>query len=203
MLEGVPGEVLDYGCGRGDLTFAISRTHPVQGVDVDLDRVAFATQEYAPLQFSRCEPDHLAFPDQSFDIVVSAAVIHFVPDPTQHIREAYRVLRDSGRLLMVCSNILYVRNAFRRVLGRRGATTSLWIPSEKEVSDLLTREGFEIEARSYFYDPPFEGWKNLGDVFAGLIQQVLSLLRVRKTCNYFLLRARKKPRFCCNDSSGR
>jgi SAM-dependent methyltransferase len=192
MLQGMQGEVLDYGCGCGDLTFAISRTHLVQGVDVDAERVAFAAQEYAPLRFSRCEPNHLAFPDQSFAIVVSAAVIHFVPHPVQHVREAYRVLRDTGRLLIMCSNILYVRNAVRRFLGRQGATTSLWIPSEDEVSELLGREGFEIEARSYFYDPPFEGWKNLGDACTGMIQQVLSLLRVRKTCNYFLLRARKR-----------
>src|SRR5262249_29251413 len=54
MLLGLEGEVLDFGCGYGDLTAAIARTHPVQGVDVDPERIAFAAREYSPLQFSVC-----------------------------------------------------------------------------------------------------------------------------------------------------
>lgn len=194
MLEGVPGEVLDYGCGYGDLTYAISRTRPVQGVDVDPERVAFAAREYPGLRFSCCDANRLDFPDQSFDLVTSVAVIHFVPDPADHVREARRVLRDNGHLLMVCSNVLYLRNATRKLFGRPTPATPMWIRSEAEVSDLLRREGFAIEARSFFYDPPFEGWKNLGDMALGLMQQLLALFRVRKTCNYFLLLAKKVPR---------
>ena len=46
-MKGLAGAVLDYGCGWGDITFAISRTHPdVRGVDVDPQRVAFAAAQY-------------------------------------------------------------------------------------------------------------------------------------------------------------
>jgi hypothetical protein len=48
-------------------------------------------------------------------------------------------------------------------------------------------------ASSHFYDPPFEGWKNVADVCVGLTQQALALFRVRATCAYFLLLARKVP----------
>src|SRR5262249_12442900 len=160
----VQGEVLDYGCGYGDLTYAIAQTHPVQGVDVDPQRVAFAEREYAPLRFRRCAPDRLSFPDGSFDIVVSVAVIHFVPDPVQHLREARRVLRDGGHLLMACINLHVVRNALRRLRGRGDEPTRVWVRSQADIRALLEREGFQVEAESYFYDPPFEGWRNLGDV---------------------------------------
>src|SRR6516225_1860816 len=67
LLQGVSGKVLDFGCGYGDLAYAIAQTHSVEGVDVDPDRVAFAAHEYAPIPFSRCDPAKLPFPDQSFD----------------------------------------------------------------------------------------------------------------------------------------
>jgi ubiquinone/menaquinone biosynthesis C-methylase UbiE len=194
LLRRVPGKVLDYGCGYGDVTQAISKTHSVQGVDVDPERVAFAAREYAPIQFTRCDPGRLSFPDQSFDIVASIVVIHFVPDPIQHLLEARRVLGDNGYLLIACGNVQKVRTAFRRLLGRGEEPTKLWLRPEPDVRKLLQDHGFQIEADGYFYDPPFEGWKNLGDVIVGMVQQLLSLCRVRTTCNFFLFLARKVSR---------
>ena len=191
LLEGLKGEVLDCGCGYGDLTYAISKTHPVEGVDVDPGRVAYAAGEYAPIVFRQIASDRLAYSDQTFDIVASVVVIHFVPDAIDHLRELRRILRDNGRLILVCRNIEYVRNAFRRLLGRGEAPTPLWQRSRTDVIDLLKREGFHVEAENYFYDPPFTSWKNLGDVCIGLVEQGLSLLHVKATCGYFALLARK------------
>jgi SAM-dependent methyltransferase len=191
MLAGLRGEVLDYGCGYGDLTEAIARTHLVQGVDVDPERVAFAAREYAPLRFSVCGPRRLDFADGSFDIVTSVAVIHFAPDPAEHLREVRRVLRDGGSLLLVCSNVQKVYNFYRSLLGRGPFRPPMWIAPEDEIRELVRQAGFEVTATGFFYDPPFEGWKSLGDVCLGLTHQVLSLLRVRATSSYFILLARK------------
>src|SRR5262245_34773268 len=77
MLRRLHGDVPDYGCGYGDLTYAISRTHRVRGVDLDPERVAFARCEYAPLEFQVCAPDDAPFPDASFDVVASIVVVNF------------------------------------------------------------------------------------------------------------------------------
>jgi ubiquinone/menaquinone biosynthesis C-methylase UbiE len=191
MLRRLRGRVLDYGCGYGDLTFAMSRTHSVQGVDVDATRVAFAAGEYAPISFACCQPDRLPFGDGAFDIVTSIAVIHFTPEPRVYLQEARRVLRKDGHLLIACGNTPVLRNAVRHVLGRGQVTSRVWAWSKPDFRALLHEQGFVVEAESYFYDPPFEGWKNWGDVVLGSVHQVLSLLRVRATANYYLFIARK------------
>lgn len=191
LLSGVQGSVLDYGCGYGDITFEISKRNPVQGVDVDPARVAFASREYAPIRFQVCRPDGLDFDDESFDVVVSSAVIHFVPDPLRYLEEARRVLRDRGHLLIVCSNVMIMLNTMRRLLGRPQKPPPMRIMYRSEVADMLEHSGFEIVRETFFYDPPFISWKNPGDVLIGTINQTLSLLRVRATCGYFLLLARK------------
>src|SRR5262245_56199505 len=84
LLHRVSGNVLDYGCGYGELTHAMSRTHEVVGCDVDPERVAFAKREYAPVEFAACSTQNAPFDDRSFDVVVSTVVIHFVPDPRKY-----------------------------------------------------------------------------------------------------------------------
>jgi SAM-dependent methyltransferase len=192
LLERVEGRVLDCGCGYGDLTYAISKTHPAEGADVDPDRVAYAVSEYSPLVFRQIERDRLPYENDTFDVVASVVVVHFVPDPVAHLHELRRVLRSGGHLIIACKNVDYVRRVFRRLLGRRDVPTDLWIAPRDEVIDLLEREGFVVEAENYFYDPPFSSWKNLGDVCIGTIEQLLSLGRVRTTSGYFALLARKK-----------
>jgi len=178
------GKVLDYGCGYGDLTYAISRRNPVQGVDVDPVRVAFANREYAPVKFSVCH-NSLPFADSSFDIVTSTVVIHFVEDHSHYLREAHRVLRPEGRLVITCQNQPVLWNWIRGLAGRPPVGTKLWVPEGRTIHRILEEHGFRIETESHFYDPPTDGCWSLRGVGLTLAKQVLSLLRVRTTCDYY------------------
>lgn len=191
MLQNLSGEVLDYGCGYGDLTYAISATHTVRGVDVDADRVAFARHEYQPLQFDVCPPDGAPFPDNSFDIVTSVVVLNFIDDAKQYLTTIHRMLRPGGHLIIACKNVPAVRNWFRGLLGRGPAPSKIWTRTRAEVLSLLADAGFGISRESYFYDVPFDGWKNPSDVFFGGVEQALSLLQVRSAAGYFVVLCRK------------
>jgi ubiquinone/menaquinone biosynthesis C-methylase UbiE len=183
--------VLDYGCGYGDLTYAISRTHPVRGVDPDPARVQFAAEQYAPVTFAVCNPARLDFPDASFDIVTSTVVIHFAGDPIGHLREIHRVLRPGGHLVITVQNSPVLWNRFRGLLGKSPAPSSLWVPTRETFHEILRRQGFQIEMESHFYDPPTDGSWNLRGLPLTVLQQLLSMFRVRATCSYYTIVAER------------
>lgn len=200
MLEGLPGEVLDYGCGWGDLTYQISKINPVRGVDIDPERVAFAQKEYAPIKFSQCRSDGLDFEDQAFDIVVSTVVVHFVPDPVAYLQEAYRVLKPGGHLIICCRNKPVIRNFLRRLLGKPEAPPTLsfpgqklYFPDQKEFGRLLEKNGFELLKHAGFYDPPFQDWHGFRTLVLGSVELLLSIFKVQTTINYYTILCRKSP----------
>jgi SAM-dependent methyltransferase len=193
MLQGLQGRVLDFGCGYGDLAYAISKTNDVCGVDLDAQRVAFAAKEYAPLEFKQCSTDDAPYPDQSFDIVASIVVINFIPDAAGHLRSIRRLLKDNGHLILACKSDDVLRNGVRRMFGRPPVPSKLHMRSREEIRKLLAEHHFAIERESYFYDPPFSGWKNLGDAAFRTLEAFLSLAQVSSTAGYFLMLCKKQP----------
>lgn len=191
LLSGLTGNVLDYGCGYGDITDLISNQHAVTGCDVDPRRIAFAASEYPSIQFSRCDPLGTSFDDHSFDVVVSSVVIHFVPDASRYLDEVRRLLRPEGTLVLLCQNQPILRNAARQVLGKPKAPTCLWVPTMNEMRAMLVASGFEIFRSTYFYDPPVESWRTAQDWLFGSIQQLLSASHLGSTADYYGYCARK------------
>jgi ubiquinone/menaquinone biosynthesis C-methylase UbiE len=204
LLKGLNGEVLDYGCGYGDVSYAVSATHAVRGVDVDPVRVAFAAQEYAPIPFQVCDKHTVPFPEATFDVVLSSVVIQFVEDPVAYLEEVKRVLRPGGYLLLICRQRPLIRLALRRALGRGpvseltwvgpdGQSQQVWLPAIPEFEDFVTQQGFQALRKDHFYDPPLTStaWR---DLLFQIPEQFLSLLGVRSTATYFGLLLRKKDR---------
>lgn len=86
-----PSSLLDVGCGRGDFSGAWSRWgFVVVGVDLNCD---------PPCDV---ELDPLPICDESFDVVFQKSVIEHVRDPSLMLSEMRRVLRKSGKLILMC-----------------------------------------------------------------------------------------------------
>lgn len=101
--------VLDLGSGAGfDCFLAAYRVGPkghVIGVDMTHEMVTRAREnaEIAGLgqvEFRLGEIEHLPVEDDSIDLVISNCVINLSPDKEQVFREAYRVLRHGGSLMI-------------------------------------------------------------------------------------------------------
>ncbi len=100
-------QVLDMGCGAGHTALAAApRAARVVAVDVTPEMLQVAEglarqRGIANIEFRRADVAALPFPDASFDAVTSRFSAHHYADPQQALREAARVLRPGGRLLLV------------------------------------------------------------------------------------------------------
>ena len=101
--------VLDVACGTGLVSFAAARAvdpaGDVLGVDlsggmVDAARERGLQRDVSNATFVRMDAEALALPDASFDVVLCALGLMYVPDPEQALREMRRVLRPGGRLVV-------------------------------------------------------------------------------------------------------
>ncbi len=96
--------VLDVGCGKGYLLYELTRAVPgieVAGVDVSRYALEHAKEEVRPfLKEGRAES--LAFPDRSFDLVLSINTLHNLqlPELESALREIERVARGGKYILM-------------------------------------------------------------------------------------------------------
>jgi len=106
-----PGEkVLDVGCGTGTLALEaklrVGSTGDVFGIDPGVQQIAHARTKAArrntPVKFQIGVIEHLNFPDQTFDVVLSTIMMHHLSDSLkrQGLAEIIRVLKPGGRLVI-------------------------------------------------------------------------------------------------------
>lgn len=144
--------VLDLGSGAGFDCFLASRAvgekGKVIGVDMTeemLERAAANARKggYSNVEFRRGEIEALPVEDGSVDAVISNCVINLVPNKDKAFREAFRVLRPGGRL-MVSDIVLrrslpdFVKESIQAYVGCLAGAVS-----KERYLDAIARAGFE------------------------------------------------------------
>jgi phosphatidylethanolamine/phosphatidyl-N-methylethanolamine N-methyltransferase len=105
--ERIGGRILEVGVGTGISLGDYSRTTRLTGVDLSAPMLRKAQERVSELGLKNVEglavmdAARLAFPDNSFDVVVAQYVITTVPDPEGTLDEFARVLRPGGEIILV------------------------------------------------------------------------------------------------------
>lgn len=129
-LEG--RRILDIGCGLGMYVEQFRRfSDRVVGMDVDAPRVAEGLRRGIP-NLLLGAGEHLPFATGCFDVIVLNEVIEHVLDDRETLREACRILRPGGRIVIYAPNRLYPFETHGVYLGSRYVFGNIplvnWLP---------------------------------------------------------------------------
>jgi ubiquinone/menaquinone biosynthesis C-methylase UbiE len=164
-----PGEaVLDVGCGTGTLALEAARrvgtSGHVVGIDPGAEQIARArakaAQRHVPVEFQIGVIEQLAFPDQTFDVVLSTLMMHHLPASIkrQGLAEIARVLKGGGRLVIA---------DFTRKQDRAGLASRFHAggSSIQDLAAFLKEAGFSVVETEEMPPPRFSAFPG-----AGLVQ---------------------------------
>jgi ubiquinone/menaquinone biosynthesis C-methylase UbiE len=138
--------ILDLGCGTGTLIERLLDLAPeieILGLDPSVEMLDVARQKLPEsIELRVGSAESIPFPDESFDRVISTSVFHYFRSPTQAIREAKRVLKPNGSLVITdwCDDYLTCRvlDVFLRLVDRAHFRTY----GVSECHKILQDEGF-------------------------------------------------------------
>jgi tellurite methyltransferase len=123
-------KILDAGCGGGrNLVYFLRETFQIFGVDSDpdaIDYVRYLAKSLAPEiskeNFQLSTIEKMPFADQTFDWVLSNAVLHFAEDENRFneiLFEMWRVLKPSGILFTRLASTIGIENRIEKIAERR------------------------------------------------------------------------------------
>jgi len=132
------GTALDVGSGPGNVTASLARAAGPEGlalgVDISEPMLARAVRAEAGPQvgFLRADAQRLPFRDQTFDAVLSIAMLQLIPKPSAALAEMARVLRPGARMAVMVPTARRA-GALTRLLPDGGAHCF----TEDEIADTL------------------------------------------------------------------
>jgi 2-polyprenyl-3-methyl-5-hydroxy-6-metoxy-1,4-benzoquinol methylase len=96
-----PGRVLDVGSGYGFfLQYMAKRGWEVDGIEISQPGRDYCRTHFPGLPVRSNPLPDLSIPDNSYDAVTLFYVIEHLPDPLMALREAFRILKPGGILLL-------------------------------------------------------------------------------------------------------
>lgn len=127
LLAQARGRVLEIGAGTG-INFPLypAAVTAVEAVEPEAAMSGRATARQTaarvPVHIVTARAEALPYPDACFDTVVATLVLCTVGDPRASLREAHRVLRSNGTLLL----FEHVKLDHPLLAGAQSALTPLW-----------------------------------------------------------------------------
>lgn len=138
-----PGMVVaDVGCGTGAFTAMLApvakRIYAIDREPLMLDAARARLGDLGNIDYRLGEAESLPLEDSSIDLVVLGLVLHHIEEPDRAMREAARVLKTEG-VLLVIDMLPHNREAYRLEMGHR------WLGfSKPQVGEMCSRTGLVL-----------------------------------------------------------
>jgi len=135
------GDLLDIGCGQGRLLKLLaSRAQRVVGVDIDPDARRLARAEVLLAGLPNCtlrqgDMNALPFADEEFDTVILDDVMGDTREPVHALREAVRLTRPGGRILMLADTRDAVVETLKQDFSALAADAGLRLAPPRAIPD--------------------------------------------------------------------
>ena len=166
-LDPKPAErILDLGCGTGDLTKEIFFSGAgVIGVDSSAEMITTAKSKFPEIAFHQMDARELKF-DVRFDAIFSNAVLHWIPEKEEVIKNMFSILKENGRIVLEFGgkgNNQGMLDALKEVFKKRGyphnAQIDPWyFPSIGEYATELEKQNFRVlKAEHFDRNTPLDG----------------------------------------------
>jgi ubiquinone/menaquinone biosynthesis C-methylase UbiE len=106
MIGKENGKILDIGCDSGSFTEEIYKRcgKSVIGIDINKESVKYGKVLRNFIKFLIADGHELPFKKESFHLVTCLEVLEHVKQFKKIIREAYRVLKPTGRIIVLVPN---------------------------------------------------------------------------------------------------
>jgi ubiquinone/menaquinone biosynthesis C-methylase UbiE len=162
LLKRVPGgRFLDVGCGTGEFLAALAEDFDVYGVDVSRTYIEYGRDKLGLTNLHVGQLSSARFADDFFDVVQMRGVLQHVPDPLGQLREAHRVLKPGGLLLITATpNIASpAARAFRGNFRLLAPDQMLYNFSPKTMREMLKKAGFAVDTFTFpYFSTPYWHW---------------------------------------------
>ncbi len=174
--------VLDLGSGAGlDCFLAaqkVGQEGKVVGIDMTQDMVSKARENaknggYQNVEFRLGEIENLPVDDNSVDVILSNCVINLSPEKGKVFREAYRVLKPGGRMMI--SDVVLLKELPEKVKNSLEAYIGCVAGAEEKNAYLNVVKEAGFKKVQVIEETPFPADAVLGDPAVGEISRGLGL----------------------------
>jgi 2-polyprenyl-3-methyl-5-hydroxy-6-metoxy-1,4-benzoquinol methylase len=143
----VQGNVLDVGCGTGELARHFDSAKYV-GVDRDEESIAIARKKFSAHRFLSLDELNSAPNQSQFDQIVGLAIIEHVDDPQQWLNWLRTLLKPAGRVILTTPHPsvrgLHELGARVGLFSREGAKEHRELIDRQRMTKLAIASGFRI-----------------------------------------------------------
>lgn len=141
--------LLVVGCGPNPLTIREFKERGFRtfGVEPIPDFVSLANQQLGGSIVEVGDAEHLAFEDESMDVVISESVLEHVESPINSLREAYRVLKHGGVAYFYTTNRFHF--SLRGHNGEYNIPFFNWLPRVIKESYVFQHLHFDPKLANY------------------------------------------------------